>query len=203
MPSGARSTLSRSGDHRAARHARSQGADHRRRLPDRPASQSVQGLQRRVRGVPAVPARRRPGHARLEGLRAIGSALRQEVRGRDQPHVPPAARRQRVDGLRLGRRSPSCNTRSYLAGALAYLMNRQRDSFGLIAFDDSISALLPASARSGHLRTVLLALERLQLGHAHQRRQAAARPGRGGPQARPGGADLGSARRSGDRCSTA
>ena len=53
---------------------------------------------------------------------------------------------------------------SYLTGALAYLMHRQRDSFGLIAFDDSISALLPASARSGHLRAVLLALERLKLG---------------------------------------
>jgi len=53
---------------------------------------------------------------------------------------------------------------SYLTGALAYLMHRQRDSFGLIAFDDSISALLPASARSGHLRTVLLALERLEMG---------------------------------------
>jgi uncharacterized protein (DUF58 family) len=53
---------------------------------------------------------------------------------------------------------------SYLTGALAYLMHRQRDSFGLIAFDDSIAALLPASARSGHLRTVLLALERLQMG---------------------------------------
>jgi uncharacterized protein (DUF58 family) len=53
---------------------------------------------------------------------------------------------------------------SFLAGALAYLMHRQRDSFGLIAFDESISALMPASARSGHLRAVLLALERLQLG---------------------------------------
>lgn len=53
---------------------------------------------------------------------------------------------------------------SYLTGALAYLMHRQRDAFGLIAFDDSIAALLPASARSGHLRTVLLALERLEMG---------------------------------------
>ena len=53
---------------------------------------------------------------------------------------------------------------SYLTGALAYLMHRQRDSFGLIAFDDSIAALLPASSRSGHLRAVLLALERLQMG---------------------------------------
>ena len=53
---------------------------------------------------------------------------------------------------------------SYLAGALAYLMHRQRDAFGLIAFDDSIAALLPASARSGHLRAMLLALERLKMG---------------------------------------
>ena len=53
---------------------------------------------------------------------------------------------------------------SYLTGALAYLMHRQRDSFGLISFDDSIAALLPASARAGHLRTVLLALERLEMG---------------------------------------
>lgn len=55
---------------------------------------------------------------------------------------------------------------SYLSGALAYLMHRQRDSFGLIAFDDSISALLPSSARAGQLRAVLLALERLELGGA-------------------------------------
>jgi uncharacterized protein (DUF58 family) len=53
---------------------------------------------------------------------------------------------------------------SFLTGALAYLMHRQRDAFGLIAFDENISALLPASARTGHLRAVLLALERLQLG---------------------------------------
>jgi uncharacterized protein (DUF58 family) len=43
-------------------------------------------------------------------------------------------------------------------------MHRQRDSFGLMAFDESIAAVMPASARSGHLRAVLLALERLELG---------------------------------------
>ncbi|MSO60706.1 MAG: DUF58 domain-containing protein [Acidobacteria bacterium] len=53
---------------------------------------------------------------------------------------------------------------SYLAGALAYLMNRQRDAFGLVAFDAGITSLVPASARTGHLRAVLLALERLKLG---------------------------------------
>ncbi len=55
---------------------------------------------------------------------------------------------------------------SFLTGALAYLMHRQRDAFGLIAFDDTISALVPPSGRSSHLRAVLLALERLQLGGA-------------------------------------
>jgi uncharacterized protein (DUF58 family) len=53
---------------------------------------------------------------------------------------------------------------SFLAGALAYLMTRQRDAVGFIAFDDRIVERLPASARPGHLRSVLLALDRLQLG---------------------------------------
>jgi uncharacterized protein (DUF58 family) len=53
---------------------------------------------------------------------------------------------------------------SCLAAALAYLMNRQRDAAGLIAFDDRIVRMLPPSARPGHLRTLLVALERLVLG---------------------------------------
>jgi uncharacterized protein (DUF58 family) len=54
---------------------------------------------------------------------------------------------------------------SFLAAALAYLMNRQRDAVGLITFDDRILSLLPASARAGHLTSVLVTLERLTLGH--------------------------------------
>jgi uncharacterized protein (DUF58 family) len=53
---------------------------------------------------------------------------------------------------------------SYLSGALAYLMNRQRDAVGLLTFDDRIRYMLPASARPGHLKAVLVALERLTLG---------------------------------------
>jgi len=53
---------------------------------------------------------------------------------------------------------------SYLAAALAYLMNRQRDAVGLIAFDDRIEQMLPARARPGHLTSVLVTLERLKLG---------------------------------------
>lgn len=51
-----------------------------------------------------------------------------------------------------------------LAASLAYLMNRQRDGIGLTAFDEGIVGMLPASARTGHLRAMLLTLERLKLG---------------------------------------
>ena len=53
---------------------------------------------------------------------------------------------------------------SYLAAALAYLMKRQRDAVGLVAFDDRIVDRLPASTRPGHLKALLLALSRLQPG---------------------------------------
>ena len=53
---------------------------------------------------------------------------------------------------------------SFLAAALAYLMNRQRDAVGLIAFDDEITEMRPASARAGHLTALLVTLERLKLG---------------------------------------
>jgi uncharacterized protein (DUF58 family) len=53
---------------------------------------------------------------------------------------------------------------SVLAGSLAFLMNRQRDATGLIAFDDRIAFRMPAGARPGHLHALLLALERLQPG---------------------------------------
>ena len=52
----------------------------------------------------------------------------------------------------------------YLAGALAYLMSRQRDATGLIAFDEGIVSMLPPSARGGQLRAMLIALERLKIG---------------------------------------
>ena len=51
-----------------------------------------------------------------------------------------------------------------LAASLGYLMNRQRDRVGLAAFDDAIRVMLPASARSGHLRSLLITLEQAKLG---------------------------------------
>jgi uncharacterized protein (DUF58 family) len=51
-----------------------------------------------------------------------------------------------------------------LAASLGYLMTRQRDAVGLTAFDDRIVAALPASARPGHLRSLLITLNRLEPG---------------------------------------
>jgi uncharacterized protein (DUF58 family) len=51
-----------------------------------------------------------------------------------------------------------------LAASIAYLMNRQRDAVGLMAFDERVVDMLPASARPGHLRALLITLDRLRLG---------------------------------------
>jgi uncharacterized protein (DUF58 family) len=51
-----------------------------------------------------------------------------------------------------------------LAASLGYLMNRQRDAIGLTAFDEDIVSILPASSRAGHLRGVLVTLDRLRPG---------------------------------------
>ena len=51
-----------------------------------------------------------------------------------------------------------------LAACLAYLMTRQRDAVSLTTFSDQIVDRLAASSRPGHVRTVLLALERMRLG---------------------------------------
>jgi uncharacterized protein (DUF58 family) len=61
---------------------------------------------------------------------------------------------------------------SILAGSLAFLMHRQRDGVGLMAFDERIVLRLPASARRGHLQTILVGLE----GLAPQRRANVGRP---------------------------
>jgi len=52
-----------------------------------------------------------------------------------------------------------------LAASLAYLMNRQRDAVGLTAFDENIVSMLPASSRPGHLRAILVTLDRLRTAH--------------------------------------
>lgn len=50
---------------------------------------------------------------------------------------------------------------AYLAGALHFMMVRQRDASGLIAFDEKIHTILPARSTQGYVRTLLSTLERL------------------------------------------
>ncbi|WP_437193793.1 DUF58 domain-containing protein [Planctomicrobium sp. SH527] len=47
-----------------------------------------------------------------------------------------------------------------LAGTLAYFLNTQRDAVGLFRFSNEIDEYLPARYRPGHLRSLLLSLEK-------------------------------------------
>src|SRR5262249_26473652 len=49
-----------------------------------------------------------------------------------------------------------------LAASLAYLLLRQQDQVGVIAFADKLRGYVPPRARSGHLADLLLALEELR-----------------------------------------
>jgi uncharacterized protein (DUF58 family) len=42
----------------------------------------------------------------------------------------------------------------FLAASLAYLLNRQQDAVGLVAFDQKVHTHVPARNRTGHMRTV-------------------------------------------------
>jgi len=53
---------------------------------------------------------------------------------------------------------------SCLAASLAYLMKRQRDAAGLVTFDDRILEFTAPSIRPGHLRAILVTLDRLTAG---------------------------------------
>ena len=53
---------------------------------------------------------------------------------------------------------------SMLAASLAYLVNRQRDAVGLATFDEAIVDMLPPGSRPGHLRSILLTLDRVKTG---------------------------------------
>lgn len=53
----------------------------------------------------------------------------------------------------------------FVGASLAYLINRQQDAVGLIAFDEEVRTHVPAHARTGHMRTVFGRMEQLQAGN--------------------------------------
>src|SRR5215831_3826388 len=52
----------------------------------------------------------------------------------------------------------------FLASSLAYLLNRQQDAVGLVAFDEHIHTQVPARSRTGHMRTIFGHLSLLEAG---------------------------------------
>jgi uncharacterized protein (DUF58 family) len=52
----------------------------------------------------------------------------------------------------------------FLAASLAYLLNRQQDAVGLVAFDEHVHTHVPARSRTGHMRTIFGQLSLLEAG---------------------------------------
>jgi uncharacterized protein (DUF58 family) len=52
----------------------------------------------------------------------------------------------------------------FLAASIAYLLNRQQDAVGLVAFSDKVHTHVPARNRTGHMRTIFGTLSMLQPG---------------------------------------
>ena len=52
----------------------------------------------------------------------------------------------------------------YLAASLAYLLVRQLDAVGLVAFHREIAEYIPAHSGRGHLENILISLEQLRPG---------------------------------------
>ena len=72
-------------------------------------------------------------------------------------------RHQRFDELRE-RNGHKLQYAQFLAASLAYLLNRQQDSVGLVAFDEKVHTHVPARNRTGHMRTIFGHLSRLEAG---------------------------------------
>lgn len=52
----------------------------------------------------------------------------------------------------------------FLAASLSYLVSRQQDAVGLVAFDKDVRTQIPALSRTGHLRTIFGHLSNLEPG---------------------------------------
>ncbi|NNE34072.1 MAG: DUF58 domain-containing protein, partial [Rhodothermales bacterium] len=64
---------------------------------------------------------------------------------------------------------------AYLAGALHFLMVKQRDATGLIAFDDEVHVMLPPKSTNHFLRRLLITLEKLTANTERSAKTGAAR----------------------------
>ena len=63
---------------------------------------------------------------------------------------------------------------AYLAGALHFMMVRQRDATGLIAFDEAVHTLRPPRSTHGYLRELLSTLEHITTNRSDTKKTSAA-----------------------------
>jgi len=52
----------------------------------------------------------------------------------------------------------------FLSASIAYLLNKQQDAVGLVAFDQKVHTHVPARNRTGHMRTIFGHLSKLEAG---------------------------------------
>ena len=123
----------------------------------------------------------------LAGVRPQRPLLHQEVRGRNQPALPPAGRSSR--SMTYGSLGyTKAEYAATLAATLAYFLYLQGDAVGLLTFDEQVRDYLPARHRTGHLRHLMLALEKPAGGTRDRPGRAAEAHRRDRPQTRPDGA---------------
>ena len=160
--------------------------------------QSVEFLQHRE-----YTRRRRSAPRRLESLGQAGPLLRQAVRGRHEPALHAAGRRlgQHADTARA--RSNKYEYGCTIAACLAYLLLRQQDAVGCVAFDEAIRAKVPQRTKRSHLNSIMQALAVSEPRDKTDLAIDPARRGRSLSAARHDGADLRSAGRAGRTCSRA
>ena len=115
--------------------------------------------------------------------------LHQGVRGGLERQLLGAARRLASRWASAAAAMTKLDYARMLAGCLTYLVHRQRDRVGFVAFDDDIVEHVPPSAK--HMDVVLHVLDRLQAGEAGQPARAAAQDGRALRPARHAGAHFG------------
>ena len=85
-------------------------------------------------------------------------------RGETNTAAHGAARRKRQYGIRSTHGQINSSTRKFLASAIVYLAHLQRDSAGLIVFDDDVRNFIRPSARQGQLMRLLHGVDTAQLG---------------------------------------
>ena len=127
------------------------------------SSQSYHGVSVEFTDYRQYSPGRRHSLCRLALVRTPGSLLYQAIRRRNQFALLPVGRSQPVDELRSLAYDKMEYARTCIA-TLAYYLSLQRDAVGLLTFDEEIGDYLPPRYRPGHLRRLMLSLERATSG---------------------------------------